>query len=141
MTTSGAIAGIGAVIGRGDSTSSETFTALAEVSNIGGPNISRDTIDVTTLGSTSGYREFIGGFRDGGEVVLDLNWTRAGFDLLKADFDADSTRNYQITMPDTGATTFTFACVVTNITKNIPTDDKITMTATLKIDGAITEVS
>jgi|APSaa5957512535_1039671.scaffolds.fasta_scaffold05366_6 predicted secreted protein len=141
MTTSSAIAGIGAEIQRGDSTSSETFTALAEVSNISGPNISRDTIDVTTLGSTSGYREFIGGFRDGGEVVLDMNWTLAGFNLLKIDFDANTTRNYRILMPNTAASTFTFACVVTNITKNIPTDDKITMTATLKIDGAITLAS
>lgn len=141
MSPSNAISGIGATIGRGDGASNESFTTLAEVSNIGGPNISRDLIDVTTLDSVSGYREVIGGFRDGGEVVLDMNWTRAGFDLVKADFDTNVSRNYRITMPDTGATTFTFASWVTNITKNVPTDDKITMTVTLKIDGVITMVS
>ncbi len=139
--TSAAISGIGAVIQRGDGASVEAFTTLAEVSNIGGPNISRDTIDVTTLDSVNGFREFIAGFRDGGEVVLDMNWTRASYDLLKTDFDTNASRNYKIIMPDSGSTEFDFAAWVINIATNIPTDDKITMTATLKIDGAITETS
>ena len=141
MTVSNAISGIGAVIQKGDGASTEAFTDIAEVSNIGGPNISRDQHDVTTLGSTSGFREFIAGFRDGGEVVLDMNWTREGYDVLKTAFDTNSSSNYKIIMPDAGNTEFLFAGWVINITQNIPTDDKITMTATIKIDGAITETS
>lgn len=139
--TSNAISGIGTVIQRGDGASVEAFTTIAEVSNIGGPNISRDLHDVTTLDSVNGFREFIAGFRDGGEVVLDMNWTREGYDILKTDFDTNASRNYKIIMPDVGSTEFDFAAWVINITQNIPTDDKITMTATLKIDGAITETS
>jgi predicted secreted protein len=131
---SAAIAGVGALFKRSSST-------LAEVNSITGPNRSRDTIDVTTLDSTGGYREFIGGFRDGGEVSLDMNWTRAGFDLLNTDFESASAQSYSIVMPDTGATDFTFNGYVTNISKSIPADDKITMSVTIKIDGQITETS
>jgi len=131
---SNAIAGVGAVFKRNSVT-------LAEVNTITGPNRSRDTIDVTTLDSTGGYREFIGGFRDGGEVMLDMNWTRAGFDLLNTDFEASTSQSYSIVMPDSGNTDFSFSGWVTNISKSIPADDKVTMTVTIKIDGQITETS
>lgn len=131
---SSAIAGVGATFLR-------NAVLLTEVNTITGPNRSRDTIDVTTLDSVGGYREFIGGFRDGGEVTLDMNWTRAGFDLLNIDFEASVSQSYSIVMPDTGATDFSFQGWVTNISKTIPADEKITMTVTIKIDGQITETS
>jgi len=132
---SGAISGVGTVFKR-------NAVALAEVNSISGPNRTRDTIDVTTLDSTGGYREFIGGFRDGGEVVLDMNYTRAGFDALNTDFENNTTaQTYVIVMSDTGATEFSFSGWVTALGKSIPLDDKVTMSCTIKIDGQITETS
>ncbi|MBT7930247.1 outer capsid protein Hoc [Candidatus Peregrinibacteria bacterium] len=132
---SGAISGVGTVFKR-------NAVALAEVNSISGPNRTRDTIDVTTLDSTGGYREFIGGFRDGGEVVLDMNYTRAGFDSLNTDFENNTTaQTYVIVMSDTGATEFSFSGWVTALGKSIPLDDKVTMSCTIKIDGQITETS
>jgi len=132
---SSAISGVGTVFKR-------NAVALAEVNSISGPNRTRDTIDVTTLDSTGGYREFIGGFRDGGEVVLDMNYTRNGFDLLNTDFENNTTaQSYVLVMPDTGNTEFAFSGWVTAISKSIPLDDKITMSVTIKIDGQITETS
>jgi predicted secreted protein len=131
---SAAISGVGTVFKR-------NAVALAEVNTITGPSRTRDTIDVTSLDSLSGYREFIGGFRDGGEVSLDMNYSRAGFDLLNTDFEASTSQTFVIVMPDTGNTEFSFEGWVTNISKTIPTDDKITMSVTIKIDGVITETS
>jgi|TARA_B100001964_G_C14186844_1_gene579025 predicted secreted protein len=131
---SSAIAGVGAVFKRNSVT-------VGEVNSISGPNKARDTIDVTTLDSTGGYREFIGGFRDGGEVSLDMNWTRSGFDDLNDDFESNAGQSFSIIMPDTGNTDFSFTGFVTNISKSIPADDKITMSVTIKIDGQITESS
>jgi len=139
--TTNAIAGVGTVFKRGDGTSSETFNAVSEVNSITGPTKSRGTIDVTSLDSTGGYREFIASFRDAGTVVLNMNWTRDGFDDLNDDFESDSTRNFQIVMPDTGETTFDFAAYVTDINQGIPFDDKITMDVTLKITGQVTLTS
>lgn len=136
MTTE-AIAGVGASFKRGDGESNESFTAVAEVNSIAGPTMTRNFIDVTSLDSTGGYREFITGFRDAGEVTLNMNFTRDGYDNMKDDFESDSTRNYQIVMPDTGATTFEFAGLVTSIPLDIPTDDKITATVTIKLSGQV----
>ena len=135
--SSSAISGIGAVFNRGDGTSDESFSAIAEVNSIGGPDKSRDTIDVTSLDSTDGYREFIPGFRDGGEVTLNMNFTRDGYIAMNTDFESDDLVNYQIVFPDVGETTFDFAALVTNITNVIPMDDKISMDVTLKISGPV----
>lgn len=142
MPTSNAFAGVGAKFYRGDSSSNETFTAIAEINSISGPNKSRDTIDVTTLDSTGGYREFIGGFRDGGEITLNMNFTRDSWDELNVDFEAATLRNYRIEFPDgtNGAlkTDFTFAGLVSGLSMDTPPDDKVTSVVTIKISGAIT---
>lgn len=135
---SNAIAGVGTSFKRSDMASSPVFTAIAEINSIDGPSMTRDTIDVTSLDSTGGYREFIGGFRDGGEISLEMNFTLAGYDDLKADYESDSARDYQIVLPDTGATTFGFSAIVTGIGIAIPTDDKITANVTLKVSGQVT---
>lgn len=137
MSTS-AIAGVGAEFKRGDGESNETFTAIAEVNSIGGPDKSRGTIDVTSLDSSGGYREFIPSFRDAGEVTLNMNFTRDGYVDMDTDFASSSSTNYQIVFPDTGSTTLEFAGYVTRIGSAIPTDDKVTMDVTIKITGQVT---
>ena len=132
-----ALAGVGTSFKRGDGTSSEGFTAIAEIINITGPGLTRDFIDVTNLDSTDGYREFITGFRDSGEVTITANWTRDGFIDMKADYDSDDSVNYQIVIGDTGETTLEFAAFVTGMPLSIPTGSQITMDATFKITGDV----
>lgn len=133
-----AFAGVGTQFKRGNGASPEVFTAIAEVNNITGPNKSRGTIDVTSLDSTGGYREFIASFRDPGEVQLNMNFTLAGFNDMNDDFESDSSVNYQIVLPDTGNTTLEFAAFVTALGMAVPMDDKVTMTVTLKVTGVVT---
>ena len=133
--------GEGTKFKRGDGASNESFTAIAEVNSITGPNKTRDSIDVTSLDSTGGYREFIAGFRDPGEVTLNMNFTRDGYDQMNDDFEDDDTHNYQIVLSDTGQTTFEFAALVTSLGMAIPMDDKVTADVTLKISGQITMTS
>ena len=85
-----------------------------------------------------GYKEFIAGFRDGGEVTLNMNFTRDGYIAMLADFESDVPRNYQIVFPDTGATTLDFAGLVMGLPLDIPTEGKITCTVTIKLSGAPT---
>ena len=73
-------AGVGTLFRRW---SGSAWDNIAEINSISGPNMSRDTIDVTSLDSTGGYREFIGGFRDGGTVQLAMNFIRASLDTMK----------------------------------------------------------
>lgn len=131
---SNAIAGVGAVFKRGEA-------SVAEIISITGPNLTRGTIDVTSLDSTNGYREFIAGFRDGGEVTLSMSFTRDTWDDFKDDFDSDENVSYSIVMPDTGETTFGFSALVTALGIGIPLDDRISSDVTLKIDGELTMTS
>ena len=135
---SDAIAGLGAAFKRGDGvTASEGFTAIAEVANISGPGLTRDFIEVTHLGSSGGYREFITGFRDGGEYTFQVNFTHAEYLLLKADYDSDDSVNYQVVLADTDVTTLDFAGYVTGLPMTVPFDDKITVDVTIKITGSV----
>ena len=134
MASSG-FAGVGATFERNS-------VAVAEVNSISGFNKTRDLIDVTTLDSTGGYREKISGFRDGGEITLNMNFTRAGYDLFNFDFETNSAnQTYTIKLSDTNATQYDFGGWVTNITLDVPLDDKVTMTVTIAIDGQITQTS
>ena len=135
---SDAVSGIGATFKRSDMATAPAFTAIAEVGDINGPNKSRDTIDVTHLGSTSGYKEFIGGLRDGGEVTIDMNFTYAGYDLINDDFEDDNPRDYQIVLSDSTATTLQFSALCTKLDLKTPKGDKISASASFKISGVVT---
>lgn len=138
---SAAISGVGTSFQRSDMASSPAFSAVAEINSISGPTMSQETIDVTSLDSTGGYREFIGGFKDGGTVTLNMNFTRNAYDDFLIAFDAGTLIDYQIVLPDTGNTTFGFSAIVTDLPLDIPTDDKITASVTLKVSGQVTLTS
>lgn len=134
---SDAVSGVGTVFKRSDMASAPAFSAIAEINSIDGPNKSRDTIDVTSLDSSGGYREFIASFRDGGEVSLEMNFTRDGYLDMNADFELDTLVDYQIVLPDIGNTTLDFSGLVTNVGLGIPLDDKITAPITIKVSGQV----
>ena len=132
---SNAIAGVGTKFRRWNGTN---WVDIAEINSITGPGKTRDTIDVTSLDSTGGYREFIGGFRDGGTVTLPMNFTRDTYDLMNTDFESDDLQNYEIFLPDDELTSFEFEALVTELGLAIPADDKVTADVTLKISGQVT---
>lgn len=135
---SDAFSGVGAQFKRSDMATSPQFAAIAEVNDINGPEKSRNTIDTTSLDTDGGYKTFIGGFRDAGEVKLEMNFTFAGYDLMNDDFEDDDPRDYQIVLPDVGNTTLQFSALVTNLGMKIPKEDKVTASVTLKISGQVT---
>lgn len=112
-------------------------TPIADIISIGGPGMSRDTVDVTTLGSTGGYREFITGLRDGGTLTFELLFSKAGYNAMKTDFESDEPVTYTIELPDSDNTIIGFDGLVTDFPVTIPLDDKVTMSVTVKITGNI----
>lgn len=76
-------------------------TPVGKLTKIGAPEMSKGEIDVTTLGSTGGYKEFISDFRDGGMLTFEgFAVSDAGQDALKANFDADTNELFTITLPN-----------------------------------------
>jgi len=131
---SNAVAGVGTRFRRW---TGSAWADLAEVTGITGPNKSRDTIDVTSLDTTGGYREFIGGFRDGGTVTLPMNFTRDTYDLMNTDFESDVLKNYEIVLSDSENTSFEFEGFITELGLAVPVDDKISADVTIKISGQV----
>jgi len=131
-----AVAGVGTVFNRWN-TSTGAWVAVAEINSITGPTMSRDTIDVTSLDSTGGYREFITGFRNAGTVVLAMNFTRDTYEQMKNDFESNTAQNYQIVLPDVENTGLDFEGLVTELPLTIPADDKVTADVPIQVTGKV----
>jgi predicted secreted protein len=114
------------------------YEEIAEVRSISGPSTTRETIDVTSFDSTGGYREFIGSLRDPGEVTLELIFTRNAYETLKGDFESDTLGSYEIILNDAEKTSFEFSGFVTAIPMEIPLDDVVSFSSTIKISGEVT---
>jgi len=130
------IDGFGAELRRGDgATPTEVFTAIGESTNISGPGLSRDTYDVSTHQSPGQWREFIGGFKDAGEVSIDVNYDPSIHDTLVADFDDTAPRNYELAFPTTPETVWSFAAILTGFEPEAPHDSHMTASLTFKLTG------
>jgi predicted secreted protein len=127
--------GIGTTFSRWNDSSWESFTDIVSIT---GPELSKDIIDVTSLSSSGGYREFINGLRNGGTVVLKMNYTRRGYSLMKVDYDSNTAKNYAIVLPDVDETMIAFEGIVQDLPLTIPADDKISMDITIKVTGEVT---
>lgn len=133
---SNAVSGVGTVFQRWDEDLYD-FVRIAEITAINGPGMTRDIIDVTSLSSVGGYREFIASFRNGGTVGLSMNFTRATYERMKADFESDLQQFYRFLLPDTASTACSFYGCVTELPLSIPADDKITSDITIQISGEV----
>lgn len=131
-----AVAGVGTVFKRWTGSS---WGVISEINSISGPSMTKDTIDVTSLDSIGGYREFITGFRDAGTLSLTMNFVRSTYDLMKEDFDSDAAGNYEIVLPD--GTSLEFEGLVTELPMEISPDDKITASVTIKLTGQVVVAS
>lgn len=135
------ISAFGTLLKIGDGASpTESFTTIAEVTNIGGPSLSLDPIEITSHSSTGGWREFIGGLLDGGEVSLEINYDPVGATHdastgLIYDMTNRTVRNFQLVFPDTGNTTWSLSALVTAFEPSEPIDDKLAASVTLKVSG------
>ena len=130
---SNAFSGVGSKFRR---YSGAAWVAIAEVKSVSGPTMSREMIDVTSLDSTGGYREFIPSFRDGGTVTLAMLFTYAGYNLLKTDFQSDTLKDYEILLSD--GSSITFSGYVQDLPVNVTFDDAVTSDTTIKVTGEVT---
>lgn len=138
MTTD-AMIGFGTLFKTGNGAIPEIFTSLAEVTNVTPPAMARDSIDATHEESPEGYREFIPGLKDGGEVSLELNFIPGNTtaDDLIAEFDATTgtgaIKNRQIVFPN--GEILAFRAFLTAFETDAPIDDKMTLSVTFKVTG------
>lgn len=111
---------------------------VAELTEIMPPETVVDTQEVTNNDS-GGWKEFIAGLLDAGEISCKGNFIPGDTDgqiAVQADHVARTTRTAIITLPMALATTFTMTCICTKFKLVTPTDGKeASFEATFKITG------
>lgn len=124
-----------------DGSGAGTAAVIGQVRDISGPGLSRDAIEVTSRDSTSIWREFIKGLKDGGEVGFDIVFdpdlaTHASATGILKDLTDDSTiASWIVTFPDTTPTTWTFDGILTAFEPKMPMDGELSADVTVKVSG------
>lgn len=111
---------------------------IGSLTKIAPPEKSADSIEVTTLDVVDGYKKFMPGLKDGGEVSVSGFFDSADAGQLSLDtaFEAGTEDTYIITFPATIGATFTFAAIVTKYTPGeVNTEDPLSFELTLKVCG------
>lgn len=114
------------------------LNAVAGLTSIDAPPKSADTLDTTTLDSDGGYRTFIGGFKDGGEINISGYFEPgdAGQIAMDAAFESGDAMDFQIIFPSEMGASWQFQGVVTGFTGgNASLEDLIAFEATIKVSG------
>lgn len=119
---------------RSDMLATPTFTTIGNVTSVSGPEIERETYDVTAHDSPDGWREHIGGLKDGGELSVDLNYDPRKHDTLVADFADAVARNYRLIFPGTLGQ-WDIKMFLTGFSQEAPVDDKLSASLTFKVTG------
>ncbi len=138
-----AIAAYGVLLKVGDGGTVETFTTIAEVRDIEGPELEAEMKEVTSHDS-GGWREFIPTLLGAGEVSFDLNFipgdpTHDAQTGLVADMFSRTKRNYQLVWPDSEG--WQFAAYVSGFNPSAPVEDELAAEVALTVTGAVAEIS
>lgn len=107
-------------------------TLSAELLDLTTTGESADTVDVTHQTSTSQWREFLAGFKDGGEVTWTLH---CGGTVPAVGGDADT---LGVTLPSGAGTLSVSAILSKRKALNAPLGDKIVEEITFKCTGVPT---
>ena len=125
-------------------TAGTATTTLGQITRVSAGPRTRDALDISSMGSTNKAREFIPGMIDNGEMTIDIN------------YEGDSTNSPKLLDPLMTATAYTwkvelndagttnkssFACdgfLTSLLVAEIPFDDKVTATCTVKLTGEST---
>ena len=116
---------------------------IAQCKDITPPDVSRTTIDTTTIDQYEGsdpdlYKQYVGGLLESGAVELDMIFdpNSTSQRTLEADIEADNAVRYRIVYIN-GATR-TFFGILTNIKPTNGMDDVCRQTVSIKVSGKST---
>ena len=127
------IDGFGTELRRGDGGTPEIFTAIGNVGNFSGPNMERDTYDVTAHDSPNKFRQFIGGLINGGEVSAECHYDPDKHDQFVADFENPETITYEMESPV--GEVWTFEALLKGFDRESPVDGQMSATLSWQVSG------
>ncbi len=129
-----------AMVGTGCTLAFATSLFTCDIQDISGPDMSRETIDVTHMGSVD-YKEFISSdLIDAGELKVDVSYMPGKNPFfVSGTGDRVVTEVCTLTFPlqgsETTAAKYVFDTVCTGFDVKMPLEDKMTASATWKVSG------
>ena len=113
-----------------------TGNAVANVTNISGPGISVDTIDVSAHDSADAFREFAAGVADGGEISLEGNLVSAtAGNVIMTELTGRKSTTCTIIFSTQVNAFWKFSGIVTGFETDAPFDGKLGFSASVKVTG------
>lgn len=122
-----------------------TYTAIPEVKGIAVPTITTEYPEVTNLDSPDGFREYIKGLKDPGEITLTCGYTPAGMTQQLADQALPDAAYYRVTLrPAPSQSTgdrFTFRGFPTPTPVDNGVGEPMDMSIQIRITGNVVRVA
>jgi predicted secreted protein len=110
-------------------------SAIGGLTSIGGLDLSADTLETTTLDSEEGFRTFIQGLKDAGEVPISGYFDPSKHEGLLDDYVSGELTTYSIEFPATLKAKWDFQAIVIAYSTGAELEDLISFEATLKVSG------
>jgi len=136
MTTQASI-GYGTVFSLESAPGSGSFVRIAEIDDLTPPNEKADVLDATNFDSPDGYKEFIAGMVDPGDLKAAMNFLpgSASETLILAARASRVSYAAKIVFP--AGQTWIFQLLVLEYAPAAPADKKMTCTVSGKVSGSI----
>ena len=107
-----------------------TSSFSAELLSISGPSLSRESVDMSHMGTTGGKPFLPGDLYDGGEVTLEL-----AFNPATALIISSAKETVTIAWADSSTTSWSFDAFCTGYEPTAPLEGRSTASLTLKVSG------
>ena len=137
--------GYGASFHLGTGATPSVLVELAEVFALMPPNDQADDVQVTHYKSPGRTRQYIQGLIDAGEADVQMNYEPGSATdiLIRGAKDSGSVRPYKIELLDSAGDIWEIegTCYVKGYAREIPVDDRMTATMTVRFAGASTEAA
>lgn len=116
-----------------------TQVVVGKLTSVGEIAPEAEEVDITTLESTGGYREYMQGFRDSGELEITgfHDADDAGQTALRTAFASGASGSFEVKFPDDTAVTFS-GFIKSHTIGSAEVDGAIGFGAVIRISGALT---
>ena len=119
-----------------------TWASIPEVKGLVVPEVQIEYQDATSLDSAGGFREFVAGLKDAGEITIPAGYTSGGYNTAVGYQASVALIKFKTTLPlETGQTTgdtFTFSGMVSPALETNDVGDIIALNINIRVSGSMT---
>lgn len=122
-------------------TDGSTYTTMTETKTLVVPTTEVEYVDVTNMDSPNGFREFLPGLKDAGEITVECNYTPEMYDLAQGYRTNGTVVHFRTTLTafsgQTGGDVFKFTGYVTPQVQQTPVEGAIMLNISVRVTGAV----